>query len=141
MVILQVFEVREKRGQALLQYSRIRGVVSGHTRRHREEARHSFEKELKVSVVGFPLAAPCQTLAGQSMWSVRSDNAVRARDRGSRSLVTSSLVATPCLVRMVSTISRGESMYSFRAGKVVLRWLRFFSSTLANRAVLRVAYC
>jgi hypothetical protein len=39
---------------------------------------------------------------------------------------------------MVSTISRGESIYSFRAGKVVLRWLRFFSPTLANRAVLRV---
>jgi hypothetical protein len=29
-------------------------------------------------------------------------------------------------------------MYSFRAGKVVLRWFRFFSPTLANRAVLRV---
>jgi hypothetical protein len=27
-------------------------------------------------------------------------------------------------------------MYSFRAGKVVLRWFRFFSPTLANRAVL-----
>ncbi len=64
---------------------------------------------------------------------------VRARDRGSRSLLTSSLVATPCLARMVSTISRGESMYSFRAGKVVFRWwFRFFSPILANRAVVRV---
>ncbi len=86
------------------------------------------------------MAAPCQTLANrkESMWPVRSDNDVRARDRGSRSLLTSSLVATPCLARMVSTMSHGESMYSFRAGKVVLRWFRFFSLTLANRAVLRV---
>jgi hypothetical protein len=29
-------------------------------------------------------------------------------------------------------------MYSFRAGKVVFRWFRFFSPTLANRAVLTV---
>jgi hypothetical protein len=29
-------------------------------------------------------------------------------------------------------------MYSFRAGKVVFRWFRFFFPTLTNRAVLRV---
>ncbi len=53
-------------------------------------------------------------------------------------MLTSSLVATPCLARMVSTISRGESMYSFRAGKVVFRWFRFCSPMLANKAVFRV---
>ncbi len=144
-MILQVFQEREKRGQALLQYSRIiLGVVSGHTSRHRGEARHSFEKELEILVVGFPLAWPLHvrrwlTNGKESMWPVsRSDSDVRARDRGSRSMLTSSLVAIPCLARMVSTVSRGESMYSFRAGKVVFRWLRFFSPTLANRAVLRV---
>jgi hypothetical protein len=37
-------------------------------------------------------------------------------------LLTSSLVATPCLARKVSNISRGENMYSFRAGnKAVFR--------------------
>ncbi len=64
-VILPVFQEQEKRGQALLQYSRILDVVSGHISQHRGEARHSFEKELEIFVVGFPLAAPCQTLAGQ----------------------------------------------------------------------------
>jgi hypothetical protein len=64
-VILQVFKEREKRGQALLQYSRILGIVSGHTSWHRGEARHGFEKELEIPVVGFPLTASRQTLAGQ----------------------------------------------------------------------------
>jgi hypothetical protein len=44
------------------------------------------------------------------MWFGRFDNDVRARERGSLSALTSSLVATPCLRDMVSTTWRGVSM-------------------------------
>ncbi len=62
-MILQFFSEWKKRDEALLQ----RGSTSS-IRPYwpaQREARHSFDDELEILVVGFPLAAPCQTLAGQ----------------------------------------------------------------------------
>jgi hypothetical protein len=66
-VILQVFQEREKRGQALLKYSRILDVVSGHTRRNRGCSR--FPLDRSVSDAGWPTRRnPCDQ-SGPTMTS------------------------------------------------------------------------
>jgi hypothetical protein len=54
------------------------GDVHRHnTSRHRGEARHGFEKELEIPVVGFPLTALRQTLAGQQQEGIHVASQVR----------------------------------------------------------------
>ena len=64
-VVAKFFQVGKKVGDALLQDGRIQEVVSWHCKGNRGEARYSFKERLEVTEIGFPLTAPCQTLARQ----------------------------------------------------------------------------
>jgi hypothetical protein len=63
--ILHVFQMREKRGQALVSNGRVGRVVGGEAHPDGGEARYRLQEQLKIVVRRFPLPTPSQTLIGK----------------------------------------------------------------------------
>ncbi len=64
-MVLHIFQVRKKRGQALVDDGGMGRVVGSEAHLDEGETRHCLQKQLKIVVRSFSLPTPSQTLTGK----------------------------------------------------------------------------